>query len=62
LLHRIGLAFALSGVAVQSAQVSTMGSEAVDVFYITDAQGNKLNQSSIDHVIESLEAALVAVN
>jgi [protein-PII] uridylyltransferase len=62
LLHRIGLAFAQSGVAVQSAQVSTMGSEAVDVFYITDAQGNKLNQSSVDHVVESLEAALVAVN
>jgi len=62
LLHRIGLAFAQSGVAVQSAQVSTMGSEAVDVFYITDAQGNKLDQSSVDHVVESLESALVAVN
>jgi UTP:GlnB (protein PII) uridylyltransferase len=39
-----------------------MGSEAVDVFYITDAQGNKLDQSSVDHVVESLESALVAVN
>jgi [protein-PII] uridylyltransferase len=62
LLHRIGLAFAQSGVAVQSAQVSTMGSEAVDVFYITDAQGNKLDQSSVDRVVQSLEAALVPAN
>ena len=59
LLHRIGLAIANAGVTVQSAQVSTMGSEAVDVFYITNAQGKTLPQAELDVVAATVQAALI---
>jgi [protein-PII] uridylyltransferase len=42
LLHRIGAALAATGVDVRSALVSTLGSEAVDVFYLVDGTGRPL--------------------
>ena len=42
LLHRIGTALADGGVDVRSARVSTLGSEAVDVFYVVGADGGPL--------------------
>ena len=42
LLHRIGAALAAAGVDVRSARVSTLGSEAVDVFYVVGPDGDPL--------------------
>ncbi|WP_344442351.1 ACT domain-containing protein, partial [Kitasatospora nipponensis] len=39
LLHRIGRALDAAGVRVRTAHVSTLGAEAVDAFYLTDAAG-----------------------
>jgi [protein-PII] uridylyltransferase len=61
LLHRIAAALAAAGVDVAAARVSTLGSEAVDVFYVRRADGGRLGG---DHraavrttVLASLEAA-----
>jgi [protein-PII] uridylyltransferase len=43
LLHRIGAALAAGEVDVRSARVSTLGSEAVDVFYVVDVDGLPLD-------------------
>lgn len=43
LLHVIGTALAAAGVDVRSALVSTLGSEAVDVFYVVDGSGDALS-------------------
>uniref|UniRef100_UPI0006EB31DD [protein-PII] uridylyltransferase n=1 Tax=Streptomyces silaceus TaxID=545123 RepID=UPI0006EB31DD len=42
LLHRIGRALEAAGVTVRSAHVSTLGSNAVDAFYVTDPKGELL--------------------
>jgi len=60
LLHRIGAAFAGTGVAVRSARVSTMGSEAVDVFYVTDASGARLAAAEVDQLVDSVAQALAS--
>ena len=58
LLHRIGAALAGTGVAVRSARVSTMGSEAVDVFYVTDAYGAALDDAALARLVDSVQGAL----
>jgi [protein-PII] uridylyltransferase len=42
LLHAITRAIAASGLDVRAARVSTLGAEAVDAFYVVDADGEKL--------------------
>lgn len=39
LLHRLGRALTLAGVDLLAAQVSTLGAEVVDVFYVVDENG-----------------------
>ncbi|WP_229925046.1 [protein-PII] uridylyltransferase [Streptomyces sulfonofaciens] len=60
LLHRVGRALDAAGVRVRSAHVSTLGSNAVDAFYVTDAEGAPLTVERADGVARSLEAALRA--
>lgn len=43
LLSKIGLAFTRHGIRVLNAKVSTIGSRAEDVFYLTDRQGQPLS-------------------
>jgi [protein-PII] uridylyltransferase len=51
LLHRVGTAIARTGVGIRSARVSTMGADAVDVFYLAASDGGRLTP---------IEAAAVA--
>jgi [protein-PII] uridylyltransferase len=58
LLHRIGASLAASGVDVRSARVSTLGSEAVDVFYVVGSDGQPLAADQARAVALELRAAL----
>ncbi len=58
LLHRIGTALAEAGVDVRSARVSTLGSEAVDVFYVVGPGGGPLSPAEARALTEDVRAAL----
>ncbi|MET8679432.1 [protein-PII] uridylyltransferase [Streptomyces sp. NPDC004647] len=58
LLHRIGRALDGAGVRVRSAHVSTLGANAVDAFYVTDAEGAKLPDPQATEVAQAVESAL----
>uniref|UniRef100_A0AAU2V1F3 Bifunctional uridylyltransferase/uridylyl-removing enzyme n=1 Tax=Streptomyces sp. NBC_00003 TaxID=2903608 RepID=A0AAU2V1F3_9ACTN len=60
LLHRIGHALETAGVRVRSAHVSTLGSNAVDAFYVTDTEGAALATGEAAEVARRLESALGA--
>jgi [protein-PII] uridylyltransferase len=47
LLWRIGRALGECGLNVQAARVETLGAEAVDVFYVTDATGGLLTDQDL---------------
>ncbi|MET8628277.1 [protein-PII] uridylyltransferase [Kitasatospora sp. NPDC004669] len=58
LLHRIGRALDGAGVRVRTAHVSTLGAEAVDSFYLTDAEGRPLTAERAGEVAAAARAAL----
>lgn len=60
LLHRIGRALEDAGVTVRSAHVSTLGANAVDAFYVTDASGTPLQPMRAAEVAQQVERALSA--
>ncbi|GHA03057.1 [protein-PII] uridylyltransferase [Streptomyces echinoruber] len=58
LLFRIGRALEKAGVRVRSAHVSTLGSNAVDAFYVTTPAGTPLPGEEAASVARALEEAL----
>ncbi|MFD5139908.1 [protein-PII] uridylyltransferase [Streptomyces sp. NPDC058378] len=58
LLHRIGRALETSAVRVRSAHVSTLGANAVDAFYVTDADGVPLAPERAAEVAVQVEKEL----
>ncbi|GAA0664607.1 [protein-PII] uridylyltransferase [Streptomyces malaysiensis subsp. malaysiensis] len=58
LLHRIGRALEATGVAVRSAHVSTLGANAVDAFYVTDASGAPLKPLHATEIAQQVEQTL----
>jgi [protein-PII] uridylyltransferase len=58
LLHRIGRALEAAGVTVRSAHISTLGANAVDAFYVTDAAGAPLGPMPAAEVAREVERAL----
>ncbi|MFF7458734.1 [protein-PII] uridylyltransferase [Kitasatospora sp. NPDC008115] len=58
LLHRIGRALDGAGVRVRTAHVSTLGADAVDAFYLTDAAGRPLTAGRAGEVAAAVRAAL----
>jgi [protein-PII] uridylyltransferase len=58
LLYRIGAALAAAEVDVRSALVSTLGSEAVDVFYVVGPDGQALPAEQALAVAAGVKAAL----
>ncbi len=58
LLHRIGASLAACSVDVRSALVSTLGSDAVDVFYVVGPDGAPLAEERARAVALELRAAL----
>jgi [protein-PII] uridylyltransferase len=65
LLWRIGRALGECGLNVQAARVETLGAEAVDVFYVTDATGGlltdpDLRKRTVKMILTALTPALAA--
>ncbi|MFD8483456.1 [protein-PII] uridylyltransferase [Kitasatospora sp. NPDC059673] len=58
LLHRIGRALDAAGVRVRTAQVSTLGAEAVDAFYLTTEDGRPLEPERAQQVAQAVRDAL----
>ncbi|MEW1914631.1 [protein-PII] uridylyltransferase [Kitasatospora sp. NPDC085895] len=58
LLHRIGRALDAAGVRVRTAHVSTLGADAVDAFYVTDAEGLPLAAARAAQVAGAVQEAL----
>lgn len=51
LLHRIGEAIWEAGASITAARIETLGSEAVDVFYLRAAEGGRLGSAERAHVV-----------
>jgi [protein-PII] uridylyltransferase len=60
LLFRLGRALEAAGVRMRSAHVSTLGSNAVDAFYVTRGEGALLPGEEAASVARALEASLRA--
>ncbi|RDD88348.1 [protein-PII] uridylyltransferase [Streptomyces parvulus] len=58
LLFRLGRALETAGVRVRSAHASTLGSNAVDAFYVTGPEGTPLPGEEAGDVARTLEEAL----
>ncbi|MEY9861881.1 [protein-PII] uridylyltransferase [Catenulispora sp. GAS73] len=58
LLYRVASALAGTGVSVRSARVSTLGAEAVDVFYIVTATGAQLSDDAAERVAAAVADVL----
>ncbi|MCZ7433905.1 [protein-PII] uridylyltransferase [Streptomyces sp. WMMC1477] len=58
LLHRIGRGLEEAGVTVRSAHVSTLGANAVDAFYVTDATGAPLVRPAAEELARALQTSL----
>jgi [protein-PII] uridylyltransferase len=57
LLARLALAIHGQGLQVRSAHIATYGERAVDVFYLSGADGKKLRTDNIEALREALLAA-----
>jgi [protein-PII] uridylyltransferase len=60
LLHRVGMAIAGTGTDITGARVVTMGSEALDVFFLVDRRGDPLAPELAEAVAEAVAEALEA--
>jgi [protein-PII] uridylyltransferase len=60
LLYRIGMALEKAGVRVRSMHVSTLGSNAVDAFYVTTGAGEQLPRQDAGSLARALEETLRA--
>jgi [protein-PII] uridylyltransferase len=47
LLYRLGRALAIMGLSIRAARVTTLGSEAVDTFYVVDGDGRQLDPAVV---------------
>jgi [protein-PII] uridylyltransferase len=57
LLAALAAAIHDAGHTIHSAHIATFGERAVDVFYVTRADGKKLDPSDIEHLRAALLAA-----
>ena len=57
LLADLAAAIAAEGVNLRGANISTFGEKAVDVFFLTDANGQRLDDASTESVIAALKDA-----
>jgi [protein-PII] uridylyltransferase len=58
LLHRVAAAISDAGADISTARVATLGSEAVDAFYLRDTSGAKLSADHAAEVADRIRAAL----
>jgi [protein-PII] uridylyltransferase len=63
LLTTVGRVFAEFGLDLSTAKIATLGERVEDVFYVTDSQGDNLNDADfIDRFKERLEHELNALS
>ncbi len=60
-LYHVTRALSDAGVLIDAALVSTLGSEVVDAFYITTADGQKIDPSAADALADAVAAAIQPV-
>ena len=58
LLYRVCAAIARAGASISTARVATLGAEAVDVFYLTDPDGARLNPQHAKSVVAEIGEAM----
>ena len=58
LLYRVTRTMAEFRLNITQAKVQTLGPEAVDSFYLTDAQGKKLDKSVLDELEVAIRHAM----
>lgn len=58
LLHALAAAITSTGAIIRSAVVETLGSEAIDVFYLVDANGAQLVPTTTAHVTAAVSTVL----
>jgi [protein-PII] uridylyltransferase len=58
LLHRLASAITAAQANISSARVSTLGAEAIDVFYLVDGAGRPLTAAQAEQVVELVGEAL----
>lgn len=58
LLHRACAALSHTGATITGAKVATLGADAVDVFFVTDAHGQQLSSGACEEVRAHLQTAL----
>jgi [protein-PII] uridylyltransferase len=58
LLYRVAGAIARAAANITSARVATLGAEAVDVFYLTDVEGDPLTEEHAAEVVAQIRAVL----
>jgi [protein-PII] uridylyltransferase len=58
LLYWVTSALARAGVNVEGAKVSTLGSDVVDVFFLTDEHGQRLSAGREVAVIDAVRAVV----
>jgi [protein-PII] uridylyltransferase len=54
LLSRVGWVFYSNSILLQNARIATIGSQAEDVFYVTDLNGNPLSEEQQGALRENL--------
>lgn len=57
LLHALGQAWASAGLSIRSAHVSTLAGQAIDTFYVTEADGSRPSQERARNALAALLAA-----
>nr|WP_238992959.1 [protein-PII] uridylyltransferase [Jiangella aurantiaca] len=62
LLHRVATALSGPGVVIRSAVVGTLGSEAIDVFYLVDGAGAPLSAAAEETAVDAARAALAGAD
>jgi [protein-PII] uridylyltransferase len=58
LLHRLAAAITATRANIVSARVSTLGAEAIDVFYLVDATGRRLAPAQAEEVAAAVRRAI----
>ncbi len=59
LLYALGRALATERLSIRSAHVSTLAGQAIDTFYVTEADGSTPSQQRADRAVQVLTAAAV---
>jgi [protein-PII] uridylyltransferase len=61
LLYALGRALSEAGLSIRSAHISTLAGQAIDTFYVTEADGSALDDARSDEAVTALRAAAAGI-